>query len=121
MKRILKRFLPALQILANVCLIALLRVKYFHRVAVLPGRDEAGNFMPLQVDYYYSIPDFLGRTPFPYIPLFLCLAFVSLAASLLALIRKSKGIRLAGRILLALTAVAFLLLFWRASKTIILY
>ena len=121
MKNTFKRLLPALQILANVCLIALLHVKFFHRVAILPGKDAAGNFMPLQVDYYYSILDFLGHTPFPYIPLFFCVTFTSFVASLLTLIRQSKRIRYAGHVLFVLTVIAFALLFWRASQTLILY
>ena len=121
MKSTLKRLLPALQILANTILFALLHVKIFHRVAVLPGRDAAGNFMPLQVDHYYSILDFLGKTPFPYIPLFLCLALASVLTSLLAILRKSKRAHLAGHILFALTALGFVLLLWKASATMIVY
>ena len=121
MKSTLKRLLPALQILASTCLLALLHVKLFHRVAVLPGRDEAGNFMPFQVDHYYSILDFLGKTPFPYIPIFFCIVLASVSLSLLAIIRPSKRMHLAGHVLFALSALAFALLFWKASATLILY
>ena len=101
-----------LNIIVNCTVLPLYFIKIFHDVAVHPGFDEDGNQIVGRFDHYYSIYYKLDRENLAFILwAAVVISAVSVLSSVLTIVVKdNKILKVASRILFAISVISFLVL-----------
>ena len=94
----------------NFVILPLYFIKFYHQVAVLPGRDENGELIISQIDHYYSIFYKLDREELAYLfwlAFSVCIASILFSVLRIA-VKDSKALKIISHVIFAVSLVFFL-------------
>ena len=94
----------------NCIILPLYFIKFYHQVAVLPGRDENGELIISQIDHYYSIFYKLDREELAYLfwlAFSVCIASILFSVLRIA-VKDSKALKITSHVVFAVSLVFFL-------------
>lgn len=118
MKRKIALLVEISKIIINCLSVPLYFIKTFHEVAVLPGRNENGEFITGRFDYYYSVFDKFSREGILFfLWLSVAIIIVSSTISILSIVIKdNKKLMIVSHIIFGVSIVLFLSVLFVAAS-----